>query len=180
MLAFLVTERVRDGHATSSGAAAGVVAGLVAITPACANVSPLGALLLGILAGAGAALAIGLKYKFGYDDALDVVGVHLVAGIIGTVALGFIALPVDGEGGGLLYGGGVDQLVAQVVATLFAIVYTGVMTTIIALAIHKTIGFRVSPEDEARGVDLSEHSESAYAFGDESASYDPIAEEARV
>ncbi|MFK5581928.1 MULTISPECIES: ammonium transporter [unclassified Serinicoccus] len=180
MLAFLVTERVRDGHATSSGAAAGVVAGLVAITPACANVSPLGALALGILAGAGAALAIGLKYKFGYDDALDVVGVHLVAGIIGTVALGFIALPVDGEGGGLLYGGGVDQLVAQVVATLFAIVYTGVMTTIIALAIHKTIGFRVSPEDEARGVDLSEHSESAYAFGDESASYDPIAEEARV
>ncbi|WP_010148157.1 ammonium transporter [Serinicoccus profundi] len=180
MLAWLVTERVRDGHATSIGAASGVVAGLVAITPACASVSPLGALLIGVVAGIGSALAVGLKYKFGYDDALDVVGVHLVAGIIGTVMIGFLALPTDGEGGGLFYGGGAGQLVAQVVATLFTLVFTGVMTAIIGLAIAKTIGFRVSAEDEARGVDLSEHSESAYAFGEGDASYDPIAEEARV
>ena len=180
MLAWLVTEKVRDGHATSIGAASGVVAGLVAITPACASVSPLGALLLGVVAGIGSALAVGLKYKFGYDDALDVVGVHLVAGIIGTVMIGFLALPVDGEGGGLFYGGGMDQMVAQVVATVFTLLFTGVMTTIIALAIAKTIGFRVSPEDEERGIDLSEHSESAYAFSEGDASYDPIAEEARV
>ncbi|KUG51768.1 ammonia channel protein [Serinicoccus chungangensis] len=180
MLAWLVTEKVRDGHATSIGAASGVVAGLVAITPACASVSPLGALLLGVVAGIGSALAVGLKYKFGYDDALDVVGVHLVAGIIGTVMIGFVALPVDGEGGGLFYGGGMDQMVAQVVATVFTLLYTGIMTTIIAVAIAKTIGFRVSPEDEERGIDLSEHSESAYAFSEGDASYDPIAEEARV
>ncbi|WP_298748994.1 ammonium transporter [uncultured Serinicoccus sp.] len=180
MLAWLVTEKVRDGHATSIGAASGVVAGLVAITPACASVSPLGALLLGVVAGIGSALAVGLKYKFGYDDALDVVGVHLVAGIIGTVMIGFVALPVEGEGGGLFYGGGMDQMVAQVVATVFTLLYTGVMTTVIALVIAKTIGFRVSPEDEERGIDLSEHSESAYAFSEGDASYDPIAEEARV
>ena len=93
MLGWLVTERVRDGHPTSLGAASGVVAGLVAITPACANVSPVGALGLGVVAGVASALAVGLKFRWGFDDSLDVVGVHLVSGIIGTVALGFIALP---------------------------------------------------------------------------------------
>jgi Amt family ammonium transporter len=180
MLAWMLTERVRDGRPTSIGAASGVVAGLVAITPACASVSVLGALAIGVLAGVGSALAVGLKYRFGYDDALDVVGVHLVAGIIGTVALGFLALPVDGEGGGLLYGGGAAQLVAQVAATAFTLVFTGVLTALIGLAIHRTIGFRVSAEDEARGVDLSEHDEAAYAFGEEAASYDPIAEQTRA
>ncbi len=180
MLAWLVVERVRDGRPTSIGAASGVVAGLVAITPACASVSPLGALAIGALAGVGSAVAVGWKYKFGYDDALDVVGVHLVAGIIGTVALGFLALPADGAGGGLFYGGGAGQLVAQVAATVFTLVFTGVMTAVIGLAIHKTVGFRVSAEDEARGVDLSEHSESAYTFGEESASYASLAEDARV
>jgi Amt family ammonium transporter len=180
MLAWLLTERVRDGRPTSVGAASGVVSGLVAITPACASVSPLGALVIGLLAGVGSAIAVGWKYRFGYDDALDVVGVHLVSGIIGTVAIGFLALPVAGEGGGLFYGGGAGQLVAQVVATLFTLVFTGVMTALIALLIARTIGFRVSPEDEARGVDLSEHSESAYAFGEDVASYDPLAEEARA
>ncbi|OLT23018.1 ammonia channel protein [Ornithinimicrobium sp. CNJ-824] len=178
MLAWMLTERVRDGRPTSIGAASGVVAGLVAITPACASVSPLGAVLIGLVAGVGSALAVGLKYRFGYDDALDVVGVHLVAGIIGTVAIGFLALPVDGAGGGLLYGGGADQLVAQLAATVFTVVYTGVLTALIGLAIARTIGFRVSPEDEARGVDLSEHRESAYAFGDGDAS--DVVEEARV
>ncbi|MFZ3452681.1 ammonium transporter [Arthrobacter sp. 7Tela_A1] len=165
MVGWLITERVRDGRPTSLGAASGIVAGLVAITPACASISPLGALALGLVAGIVSALAVGLKYKFGYDDSLDVVGVHLVAGLIGTVALGFIALPVDGEGGGLFYGGGFAQLGAQIVATIVAILFSAVMTLIIGLAIHKTIGFRVSEEQEINGVDLSEHAETAYELG---------------
>lgn len=174
MLAWLITERIRDGHATSLGAASGVVAGLVAITPACANVSPIGAVLIGILAGVGSALAVGLKYRFKYDDALDVVGVHLVAGIIGTLALGFFALPVDGEGGGLFYGGGMSQMVAQIVAMVFTLIYTGVLTLVIGLAIHKTIGFRVPEDVEEQGLDLAHHSESAYVFADSES--DPLVE----
>ncbi|MFD1213044.1 ammonium transporter [Arthrobacter sp. GCM10027362] len=165
MLGWLVTERIRDGRPTSLGAASGVVAGLVAITPACANVSPVGAIGLGIVAGVLAALAVGLKYKLGYDDSLDVVGVHLVAGLVGTLALGFIALPADGVGGGLFYGGGFAQLGAQTVAALFSIVYCAILTVIIGLAIHKTIGFRVSAEEETAGVDLTQHAETAYEFG---------------
>ncbi|CAM3205474.1 Ammonia channel precursor [Arthrobacter ulcerisalmonis] len=165
MLGWLVTERIRDGHPTSLGAASGVVAGLVAITPACANVSPVAALGLGLVAGVASALAVGLKFRWGFDDSLDVVGVHLVSGIIGTVALGFIALPQDGVGGGLFYGGGFGQLWAQLAAAGIAIVYSAVMTTIIALAIHKTMGFRVSQEQETVGVDLSLHAETAYEFG---------------
>ena len=165
MVGWLLTERIRDGRPTSLGAASGIVAGLVAITPACANVSPLGAVGLGLLAGALSALAVGLKYKLGYDDSLDVVGVHLVAGIVGTLALGFIALPVDGEGGGLFYGGGFAQLGAQLVAMVVAIIFSAVLTLVICLAIHKAIGFRVSEEQEINGVDLSEHAETAYEFG---------------
>ncbi|WP_258802481.1 ammonium transporter [Pseudarthrobacter sp. NS4] len=165
MLGWLVTERIRDGHPTSLGAASGVVAGLVAITPACANVSPVGALGLGIVAGVASALAVGLKFRWGFDDSLDVVGVHLVSGIIGTVALGLIALPEDGAGGGLFYGGGMAQMWAQLAAAGIAIAYSAILTTIIALAIHKTMGFRVSQEQETVGVDLSLHAETAYEFG---------------
>ena len=165
MLAWILTERIRDGHPTSLGAASGIVAGLVAITPACANVSPMGAIALGIVAGVASALAVGLKYRFGYDDSLDVVGVHLVSGLIGTLALGFIALPVDGVGGGLFYGGGFAQLGAQTVAAIVAIIFSGVMTAIIGLAIHKTIGFRITAEEEIAGVDLTQHAETAYEFG---------------
>ncbi len=165
MVGWLITERIRDGRPTSLGAASGIVAGLVAITPACASVSPGGALGLGLISGILAALAVGLKYKLGYDDSLDVVGVHLVAGLVGTVAIGFIALPVDGEGGGLFYGGGFAQLGAQIVATVVAIVFSAVMTLIIGLAIHKTMGFRVTEEQEINGVDLSEHAETAYELG---------------
>ena len=165
MLGWLITERIRDGHPTSLGAASGVVAGLVAITPACANVSPVGALGLGLVAGAASALAVGLKFRWGFDDSLDVVGVHLVSGIIGTVALGFIALPVDGVGGGLFYGGGFTQLWAQLAAAGIAIAYSAILTALIALAIHKTMGFRVSQEQEVVGVDLSLHAETAYEFG---------------
>jgi Amt family ammonium transporter len=165
MLGWLITERIRDGHPTSLGAASGVVAGLVAITPACANVSPVGALGLGLVAGVASALAVGLKFRFGFDDSLDVVGVHLVSGIIGTVALGFIAVPTDGAGGGLFYGGGPAQLWAQLAAAGIAIAYSAVLTAIIGLAIHKTMGFRVSQEQEAVGLDLSLHAETAYEFG---------------
>ncbi|GAA4284925.1 ammonium transporter [Brevibacterium daeguense] len=164
-IAWIGVEWIRDGKPTSLGGASGIVAGLVAITPACANVSPLGALLIGLLAGVASALAVGLKYRLGYDDSLDVVGVHLVSGLVGTLALGFFALPVDGEGGGLFYGGGADQLIAQSAAAAFAILFTGILTTIIGILIHRTVGMRVAEEDEITGVDLTEHAETGYEFG---------------
>lgn len=165
MVGWLVTERFRDGRPTSLGAASGIVAGLVAITPAAANVSPVAAVGLGLVSGAFCAVAVGIKYKLGFDDSLDVVAVHLVAGTTGTIALGFIALPVDGAGGGMFYGGGTAQLVSQVVSVLVAITLSAVMTAVIGLGIHKTIGFRVASDDEVSGVDLSEHAETAYEFG---------------
>jgi Amt family ammonium transporter len=171
MLSWLVTEKIRHGHPTSLGAASGVVAGLVAITPACANVAPAAALGLGLVAGAACAVFVDLKHKFGFDDSLDVVGVHLGGGLVGTLALGFIALPVSGKGGGLFYGGGLQQLGAQIVAILVTLAVSGIMTAIIALVIHKTVGFRVSHEAELAGVDLSEHAETAYEFGSMSRSH---------
>ena len=163
MLGWLLVERLRDGHPTSLGSASGIVAGLVAITPACANVDPGWSIVLGLVSGAACCLAVGLKYRFGYDDSLDVVGLHLVAGVIGTVALGFIATDDNGRAG-LFYGGGVGLLVAQVVATILTAVFTAVVTFVIALAVKKTIGFRVTPEVEERGIDAVSHAESAYAF----------------
>ncbi|MFI5085447.1 MAG: ammonium transporter [Actinomycetales bacterium] len=165
LLGWLITEKLRDGRPTSLGAASGVVAGLVAITPSCANITPVAALGLGLVAGAAAALAVGLKYRFGFDDSLDVVGVHLGAGLVGTLALGFIALPVNGRGGGLFYGGGFAQLIAQLVAVLVTIAVSGGLTAVIGLAIHKRLGFRISHDDEVAGVDVSEHAETAYEFG---------------
>ncbi|MFC8410150.1 ammonium transporter [Arthrobacter sp. NPDC057259] len=164
MLSWLAVEKVRHGHPTSLGAASGVVAGLVAITPSCADVSPLAAVGLGLLAGAACCVFVDLKFRFGFDDSLDVVGVHLGGGLIGTLALGFIALPVDGHGGGLFYGGGLQQLVAQTVAVLITVLLSALATAVIGLAIHKTIGFRVSHEAEVAGVDRSEHAETAYEF----------------
>ncbi|YCH14747.1 ammonium transporter [Arthrobacter sp. D1-17] len=165
VLSWLLTEKVRHGHPTSLGAASGAVAGLVAITPSCANISPLAAVGLGLVTGFACALFVELKFMFGFDDSLDVVGVHLGAGLVGTLALGFIALPADGVGGGLLYGGGFQQLIAQTVGVLITLALSVVMTAVIGIAINRTIGFRVSHEDEVRGVDLSEHAETAYEFG---------------
>ncbi|HEY9265250.1 MAG TPA: ammonium transporter [Mycobacterium sp.] len=156
MLAWLLVERIRDGHATSVGAASGIVAGLVAITPACGSLSAIGSLILGAIAGVLSALAIGLKYKFGYDDSLDVVGVHLVAGLWGTIGIGFLATET-----GLFYGGGVQQLVVQIVIALVAVVFTAIMTTIIAFIV-KPLGWRVSKEEEDTGIDETEHAETAY------------------
>jgi ammonium transporter, Amt family len=151
------------GKATSLGAASGIVAGLVAITPACGAVDIEGAVAIGAIAGAVCAWAVGLKFKFGLDDSLDVVGVHLVGGIIGTVLIGVFSTS-DGAGGidGLLYGGGADSLVDQVLGVLVAVAYSGVLTAVIAAAIKYTLGLRIDEDDEVGGIDLSEHGESAY------------------
>ena len=166
VLGWLLTEKLRDGHATSLGAASGVVAGLVAITPACAAVNPVGAILIGVVAGVLSALAVGLKYRFGYDDSLDVVGVHLVGGLWGTIAIGFVAV-AESPGydvDGLFYGGGLDLLGIQVVGALAVLAFSFVVTYLIGLALERTIGFRVSAEDETTGVDIATHAESAYDF----------------
>lgn len=163
MLGWALLERIRDGHVTSLGAASGLVAGLVAITPACANVDPLAALVLGFISGIASGWAVGLKYRLGYDDSLDVVGVHLVSGIIGTLALGFIATGSTGTAG-LFYGGGVGLLITQTVATLIAMVFCAVMTLIIVIPIHRTMGFRVSEKQEVQGIDLAQHAETAYSM----------------
>ncbi|MDQ1286466.1 MAG: ammonium transporter, Amt family [Actinomycetota bacterium] len=162
-LGWLLTEKLRDGHATSLGAASGVVAGLVAITPSCSSVSPLGAIAVGTLAGVFCALAVGLKYRFGYDDSLDVVGVHLVGGLWGTLAVGLFATAAAPAGvDGLFYGGGVDQLWRQAVGAFAVLVVSFVATLVIGLAIEKTMGFRVDGDDESVGVDLTQHAETAY------------------
>ncbi len=165
MAGWLITEKIRDGHATSLGAASGVVAGLVAITPAAGFVSPVGALVIGLIAGVLCALAVSLKYKFGYDDSLDVVGVHLVGGLWGTVSIGFFATADDlwaGSKAGLLYGGGVTQLLTQVIVAVAAVVFSAVVTAVIAVAIKRTMGWRVSEEVEVNGIDLAVHGETAY------------------
>ncbi|MGO1317798.1 MAG: ammonium transporter [Cellulomonadaceae bacterium] len=157
---WLITEKIRDGHATSLGAASGIVAGLVAITPGAGYVSPIGALFIGVIAGVLCSMAVGLKYKLNYDDSLDVVGVHLVGGLVGTVALGFFSIVADNEG--LFYGGGGGLLVVQIIIALVAIVISAVVTGVLGFAIKATMGWRVPEEEEIRGIDLGEHGEQAY------------------
>ena len=167
LLGWILTEKFRDGHPTSLGAASGAVAGLVAITPACAFVAPWAAVVIGFLAGIICALAVGLKYRFGFDDALDVVGVHLVGGIVGSLAIGFFGSSKVNSLGldGIFYGGGTALLGKQALAVVLVMVYSFVVTLIIGFAIEKTIGFRVKSEKELAGVDLTEHAESAYEMG---------------
>lgn len=160
ILGWLLIEKLKNGKATSIGAASGAVAGLVAITPACANVTPFWALVLGVLAGVVAALAVDLKFKLGYDDSLDVVGIHLVAGMIGTLFLGFFATDT-----GLFTGGDIGQLVVQAIAGFGVLIFSFVVALVIGFGIEKTIGFRVKSEDEIAGVDLVVHGEAAYSFG---------------
>ncbi|GEK20756.1 ammonium transporter [Cellulomonas xylanilytica] len=168
MLAWLATEKVRDGHATSLGAASGIVAGLVAITPAAAAVDTWGAIAIGIVAGVLCALAVGLKFRFGYDDSLDVVGVHLVGGLVGTILIGFFATDAnstwypDGAQNGLFYGGGLTQLATQTIVALAAVLFSFTATYVIALILKATIGLRVSDEAEVGGIDLAVHAETAY------------------
>jgi Amt family ammonium transporter len=183
-LGWLIVERIRDHHATSLGAASGVVAGLVAITPAAAAVDVVGAMFIGLISGVLCALAVGLKYKFKYDDSLDVVGVHLVGGIVGTVLIGLFAnVPRDADGvpttstwapdgalDGLFYGGGLTQLWTQILVALIAIVASGVLTLIIGFALKYTMGWRISEEDEVEGVDVTTHGEAAYDIEPQSGS----------
>jgi len=162
-LGWLATERLRDGHPTSLGAASGLVAGLVAITPSCSSLSPLGALVMGAAAGVICALAVGLKYTFGYDDSLDVVGVHLVGGLVGTFGIGLLATAAAPAGvDGLLYGGGVDQLGKQLLSGSVVFVYAFVVSGIIGLVVDRLIGLRIDEEHEVSGIDLVVHAETAY------------------
>jgi Amt family ammonium transporter len=164
-LGWLLVEKLRDGHATSLGAASGVVAGLVAITPSCSSVTPLGAILVGLIAGVFCALAVGLKYRLGYDDSLDVVGVHLVGGLWGTLAVGLFASAATTAGvDGLFYGGGLDQLWRQAVGAGVVLVYSFVVTLVIGVVIAKTMRFRVTEEHEVSGIDGVVHAETAYDF----------------
>jgi Amt family ammonium transporter len=163
VLSWLLVEKIRDGHATSLGAASGVVAGLVAITPACAAVDASGALIIGAIAGALCALSVGLKFKLGYDDSLDVVAVHLVGGIVGTIMIGFVGVDV-----GLFNGGGSDQLVKQVIGAGAVLAYSFIATLIIGKLIDVTIGFRIATDQEVAGIDLAVHAERAYELSDNS------------
>ncbi|WP_174867642.1 ammonium transporter [Nocardia arthritidis] len=172
MLGWLLVERLRDGHATSLGAASGIVAGLVAITPSCSSVNVLGALAIGAVAGIACALAVGLKFKLGFDDSLDVVGVHLVGGIVGTLMVGLFLAPESpaatsglyANTKGLFYGGGIDQLWRQAVGALVVLAFSFVAALIIAYIVKFTIGLRASDEAESLGLDESEHAETAYDF----------------
>lgn len=170
MLAWLLVERVRNGHATSLGAASGIIAGLVAITPACSAVDPLGAMAIGAIASAACAYAVSLKYRLGYDDSLDVVGLHLVAGLIGSIFIGFFATSKAPAGvDGLFYGGGTDQLIKQVIASFAVLGYSFIATWLIATVIDRTMGFRIAQEAEITGIDLAVHAESSYEIGSQGA-----------
>jgi Amt family ammonium transporter len=163
VLAWLLVEKLRDGHATSLGAASGVVAGLVAITPACAFVGASGALLIGAIAGGLCALSVGLKFMLGYDDSLDVVAVHLVGGIVGTIMIGFVGVDV-----GLFNGGGTEQLVKQIIGAAAVLGYSFIATLILGKIVDLTIGFRITENQELTGIDIAIHAEPAYELSDNS------------
>ena len=162
VLAWIGTERLRDGHATTLGAASGAVAGLVAITPACAAVKPVGALVIGLVAGGACALAVTLKHRLGYDDSLDVVGVHLVGGLVGTLMIGLVASESVAGRAGLLLGGGGGLLADQAIAAVAVMAYSFVVALLLALAVKAVMGLRVSEEDEITGIDQTVHAESGY------------------
>lgn len=155
VLGWLVYERIRHGAFTTLGAASGAVAGLVAITPAGASVNAMGALAIGVVAGAVCSWAVSLKFKLGYDDSLDVVGVHLVGGVIGTLLVGFLA--VDGVGG-------LEQFGKQAVGAFSVMAFSFVVSWLLARLVQATIGFRAEADDETAGVDQVFHAETAYDF----------------
>lgn len=159
ILGWLFVEKLREGKATSVGAASGAVAGLVAITPACANLTPGWSIVLGVVVGCISAFAINLKFAWGFDDSLDVVGIHLVGGLGGTIFLGFFANET-----GLFYSGETGQLMVQTLAALGVLFYSFVVSFIVGFAIEKTIGFRASTEVEIAGIDTAVHGEDGYAL----------------
>jgi Amt family ammonium transporter len=165
LLAWALVERIRLGSASSMGAASGLISALVAITPACGAVSPLGALAIGLIAGAACSLAIELKFRLGFDDSLDVVGVHLVGGLVGTLLVGFFATASAPAGvDGLFYGGGADQLWRQAVGAVAVLTYSFVLSLILAYIVKAVTGLRVSDESEVAGIDEGEHAETGYDF----------------
>ncbi|MEV6274537.1 ammonium transporter [Nocardia sp. NPDC051832] len=166
MLGWLAVEQIRDGRPTTFGAASGVVAGLVAITPSCGSVNTLGALVVGLVAGVVCSFAVGWKFKAGYDDSLDVVGVHFVGGVVGTLLIGLLANQImTGGVEGLFYGGGLAQLGKQVVGILAVAAFAFTVSFVLGKIIDKTIGFRITKEDETSGIDFALHAETAYAEG---------------
>jgi ammonium transporter, Amt family len=172
-LAWCLVEKFRDGHFTNLGAASGIVAGLVAITPAAGYVSGMAPIAIGAVAGIICCYAVRLKTRAGYDDALDVVGVHFVGGLVGSLTIGFFANP-DFFGStfkeGIFYGGSASLLGEQVLANAAAIVWSFVLTFVILKALDVTMGIRVSEETESAGLDLREHAETAYHGGEASLS----------
>ena len=166
----MLVEKIRNGHATSLGAASGAVAGLVAITPACAFVAPWAAVVIGLVAGGLCALAVSIKYALGFDDSLDVVAVHLVGGIWGSLSIGLFGTSAVNSIGldGMLYGGGTTLLLKQALGVGLVLAYSFLATLIIGFIIEKTIGFRVKKDAEVEGVDLSEHAETAYEMSSSS------------
>ncbi|WP_327171789.1 MULTISPECIES: ammonium transporter [unclassified Streptomyces] len=166
LLGWLFVEQKRDGHPTTFGAASGAVAGLVAITPACGTVGILGGAAVGLAAGVICSYAVAWKFRFGYDDSLDVVGVHFVGGIVGTLFIGlFATAAMTGGAEGLLYGGGFGQLARQAVAVLAVAAYTFLMTYGIGKAVDRFMGLRASADEELTGLDQTLHAESAYDHG---------------
>jgi ammonium transporter, Amt family len=166
MLGWITVEQVRDGRPTTFGAASGVIAGLVAITPSCGTVNTLGAAVVGVAAGIVCSFAVGAKFRFGYDDSLDVVGVHFVGGVVGVLLIGLLATEVmTGGAEGLFYGGGFTQLGKQSLGALVVGAYAFAVSYVLAKVIDRVMGFRVSPEDETTGVDFTQHAETAYAEG---------------
>ncbi len=168
MIGWLVVEKLRDGHPTTLGAASGAVAGLVAITPAAGFVSPVGSIILGLIAGAVCCLATAMKFRFGFDDALDVVGVHLVGGVLGALLIGFLGTDAWNSlaGKGLFYGGNASLLGKQALAVACTTVYSFVVTFILAKILDIAFGgLRVSEDVEDEGLDVNLHAESGYDFG---------------
>jgi Amt family ammonium transporter len=173
MLSWLVVERIKDGHFTILGACSGVVAGLVAITPAAAYVGGLAGIAFGAVAGVVCYGAIQLKYRLKYDDSLDVVGVHMVGGIVGGVLIGFFAdTGILGRGDpeayddGLFFGGGAELLIEQVFSIVVVLVFSFVVTFVLAKLIDLAIGLRVTDAVESAGLDRSEHAETGYGFAE--------------
>ncbi|MCC3278322.1 MULTISPECIES: ammonium transporter [unclassified Arthrobacter] len=168
LLGWALMERMRLGRSSSLGAASGLIAALVAITPACGAVSPLGAVAIGAIAGLVCSLAIELKFRLGFDDSLDVVGVHAVGGLLGTLLIGLFATDAAPNGvSGLFYGGGFSLLGIQAVACLAVLAYSFAVTWLIAKVLQLTIGLRIPEESELKGIDLIAHSESAYLNDEE-------------
>jgi ammonium transporter, Amt family len=168
MLGWLVVEKLRSGHATTLGAASGAVAGLVAITPCAGFVGSMSSIYIGAIAGGVCMVAVSMKSKFGYDDSLDVVGVHLVGGLVGTLLLGFFADTAINSAGrdGIFYGGGAGLLGDQALAAGSIMLFSFVVTFVILFVMNNVMpgGIRLDADAEEQGLDLTEHSETAYAY----------------